>query len=437
MNLVSLNPWFGEVPTQWQKGQLKRFYSVRLGKMLQPNPSNPHDELVPYVRAANIAWSGPDISDIKMMWASPGEIRSNQLIAGDLLVSEGGDVGRSCLWNAEIVRCIFQNAINRIRPRDHNSTKFLYYVMVAVKSSGWIDIICNKATIAHFTAEKVNELEIPIPTTSSQHRITAYLDEQTTNIDRLMKMRRRQIELLKEQQSALIHQAVTRGLNHDTPLKDSGNTWLPEIPVTWSSVKLKYLGKVVSGCAFDSKDFTDSGVRVIKIANIQTMRLDWDEESFLPEAYLQKYSNFIVSDGDLVFALTRPVISTGLKAAIADINEEQVLLNQRNAVFKPNNRVKREFLYYAVFSRYFVTDFVSRIDDTGQQPNISPIELADIQIALPPLSAQVEIVEWIRSEEAKISRLIDSYARQLTLLTEYRAALIHECVTGQREVKLT
>ncbi len=434
MNTKHLNPWFGVVPIHWQNGQLKRFYSVRLGKMLQPNPANPQDELVHYVRAANITWAGPDISDIKMMWASSSEIDNNQLEAGDLLVSEGGDVGRSCLWSVEIPRCIFQNAINRIRPRNENSTKFLRYVMEAVKGSGWIDTICNKATIAHFTAEKTNELDIPIPTPFHQRRIATYLDEQTAKIDHLMALRRRQMELLKEQRAAAIQQAVTRGLNPNAPMKDSGSPLFSEIPITWLSVKLKYLGKVVSGFAFDSKDFTDSGIRVIKIANIQTMRLDWEDESFLPETYLQKYSNFIVSTGDLVFALTRPVISTGLKAAIADINKEQVLLNQRNAVLKPNNKVKCEFLYYAVFSQYFVTDFVSRIDETGQQPNISPIEISNIPIALPPLSVQEEIVESIRCEEVRINNLIASYARQLTILAEYRAALIHECVTGQRQV---
>jgi type I restriction enzyme S subunit len=153
---IKINPWFGQIPNEWKQGQLKRFYVVRLGKMLQPNPLNPNDKLVPYLRAANISWAGPDISDIKEMWASPDEIINNKLESDDLLISEGGDVGRSCLWNNEIQFCIFQNAINRVRSRQLNSTKFLYYLMQAVKNSGWIDIICNKATIAHFTAEKVN-----------------------------------------------------------------------------------------------------------------------------------------------------------------------------------------------------------------------------------------------------------------------------------------
>ncbi|WP_218081639.1 restriction endonuclease subunit S [Anthocerotibacter panamensis] len=188
MSELYCNPWFGHIPVKWQQGQIKRFYSVRLGKMLQPNSSDPYDELIPYMRAANITWKGPDISDIKKMWASPKEICENQLEPGDLLVSEGGDVGRSCLWNGEIPSCIFQNAINRIRPRKQNSIKFLRYVMEAVKESGWIDILCNKATIAHFTAEKVNALEIPLPPLPEQHRIATYLDKQTEKIDQLIEM---------------------------------------------------------------------------------------------------------------------------------------------------------------------------------------------------------------------------------------------------------
>lgn len=391
------------------------------------------DGPVPWLTPVDLGKNGSDVIYGSARTITTAGVKAAGLAIlphGSIVVSTRAPIGSVGLLACEATTN--QGCKALVPDKSELDSKFSYYF--SLDAAQELQSLGLGTTFIELSTYSLKNLRLRIPSTSHQRRIAAYLDEQTTKIDRLMEMRRRQMELLKEQRSALIQQAVTRGLNPDAPMKGSGNTWLPEIPDTWSSVKLKYLGKFVSGYAFDSKDFTDTGVRVIKIANIQTMRLDWEEESFLPESYLQKYSNFIVSDGDLVFALTRPVISTGLKAAIADIKEERVLLNQRNAVFKPNKRVKREFLYYAVFSRYFVTDFVSRIDDTGQQPNISPIELADIQIALPSLSVQVEIVEWIRSEETKTNNLIDSYIRQLTLLAEYRAALIHECVTGQREV---
>ena len=94
--------WLGEVPGHWAVASLKRGYQVVLGKMLQNDAISPEDELVPYLRAANIKWDGVDISDVKQMWVSPREINQLALSAGDLLISEGGDVGRSAIWNNEL-----------------------------------------------------------------------------------------------------------------------------------------------------------------------------------------------------------------------------------------------------------------------------------------------------------------------------------------------
>lgn len=304
--MIKINTWFSELPDQWKQGQLKRFYSVRLGKMLQPTLLNPSDKLIPYMRAANISWAGPAISDIKEMWASPEEIINNKLEIGDLLISEGGDVGRSCIWNGEIPLCIFQNAINRVRPRQLNSSKFLYYLMQAVKESGWIDILCNKATIAHFTAEKVNSLEIPIPNPTEQHRIAAYLDQQTAKIDRLMDLRRRQIALLKEQRAALIQQAVTRGLNPNVPMKDSGLPWLGEIPAHWSIMPLGRLAKLLQTGPFGSQlhahEYIEGGIPIINPSHMVEGLIQHDPKCTVDEVTARRLDRHFLQYGDILFA---------------------------------------------------------------------------------------------------------------------------------------
>src|SRR4051812_30050276 len=100
--------WLGEVPEHWEVAPLKRGFYVTLGKMLQPEPRGGDDELLPYLRAANIQWSGVDISDLKRMWFTPFERDALRLVPGDLLISEGGDVGRSTIWGGEIADCFFQ-----------------------------------------------------------------------------------------------------------------------------------------------------------------------------------------------------------------------------------------------------------------------------------------------------------------------------------------
>ena len=285
------------------------------------------------------------------------------------------------------------------------------------------------------------------PTLEDQRSIAACLDRETGRVDRLVAKKRQLIERLKEKRTALISRTVTRGLPpaaaraaglpENPPLKPSGLDWLGDIPKHWEVKQLKHLGSIVSGYAFDSSDFTSSGVRVLKIANIQTLRLDWSDESFLPEEFYGEYPAFVVRDGDVVFALTRPIISTGLKAATAAIGDERILLNQRNALFRPRPEVNRHFFYHALFSVSFKAAFETQIDFTGQQPNISPIDIGNIKIPVPPLSEQAAIVAYLDMETAKLDALVGKVEEAVERLQEYRTALITAAVTGEIDVRKT
>lgn len=137
----------------------------------------------------------------------------------------------------------------------------------------------------------------------------------------------------------------------------------------------------------------------------------------------------------MVFALTRPIISTGLKAAIANIGDERVLLNQRNAIFRPTNHINKGFIYQLLFSDSFRVDFENRIDATGQQPNISPIDIGDIQIPLPPMDEQNAIAANLQNTAIEFDTLTTEAQRAIDLLQERRTALISAAVTGQIDVR--
>ncbi len=115
------------VKNLWTVRILKRDFQIDLGKMLQPQQSGDQDSEELYLRSANVHWSGVDLSDVKTMWFSPAEKKDLLLREGDLLVNEGGDVGRCAVWPDAQVPHYFQNAINRVRARTSASTRFLYY----------------------------------------------------------------------------------------------------------------------------------------------------------------------------------------------------------------------------------------------------------------------------------------------------------------------
>ena len=211
--------------------------------------------------------------------------------------------------------------------------------------------------------------------------------------------------------------------------KDSGIEWIGDVPNHWELKKIKHLGKILSGYSFKSDDFIDKeGCRVMKISNIQTMKLDWKDESFLPHSFYEKYSNFQVKKGDLVFALTRPIISSGIKASIIDI-EDEILLNQRNAVLKPNEFLNVNWIYYLVFNPLFINHFESLIDNTGQQPNISSTDISNISIFLPPLLEQTAIANYLDHKTSQIDHLISKKEKFIKLLEEERVAVINQAVT--------
>ena len=202
--------WIGEIPEEWDVTKVSMLYNVILGKMLSNNPSDEFDSLENYLCAANLKWDGIRIDEVKRMWFSETEKSRYLLTKGDIVVTEGGDIGVSSEYLGEASPCYIQNAVHKVTAKDKSaSNKLFYYWMCAVKNSGYLDLICNKATIAHYTKEKLCTtpvLAIPI---KEQTEIAAYLDEKCSSIDETVSGKEKLIEKLEEYKKSLIYEAVT------------------------------------------------------------------------------------------------------------------------------------------------------------------------------------------------------------------------------------
>jgi type I restriction enzyme S subunit len=293
----------------------------------------------------------------------------------------------------------------------------------------------------------LKRFQLVVPPLPTQKAITVFLDTETARIDSLINDYVVLITLLQEKRQALISHAVTRGLSElvslDDPdfgewarpvkFKDSGVEWLGEIPEGWEVKKLKYTGNIINGYAFDSRDFTSCGIRVIKISNIQPMFIDWSDESYVKEEHYDLLPEYRLYKGDFVFALTRPIISAGIKVALID-SDEKLLINQRNAVFRPTT-ISTSFSYYVFNNSLMVDEYNFLIDKTGQQPNISTNEIKNITITLPTLSTQQAIAAFLDKQTAKMDTLITEAQSAIELLKEHRSALITNAVTGKINVE--
>ena len=205
--------WLGMVPQHWDTAQVKRHYSIQLGKMLQNRPETDGDFETQYLKAQHVQWFSVRTADAPKMWASRRDIEQFGVSSGDLLVCEGGEGGRSGMVQATPPGYIIQNALHRVRPLSTCLNEYLLYVMNTISSTGWFTAINNKATIAHFTCEKFGALKMPIPPVSEQVAIVEYLDRTTAEIDIAVARAERQIELLNEYRTRLIADVVTGKLD--------------------------------------------------------------------------------------------------------------------------------------------------------------------------------------------------------------------------------
>jgi len=201
--------WLGEVPEHWGSTQIKYGYDITLGKMLQKEAKSSEDKNKLYLKAMNIQPEGLYLDKIGKMWFSPNDMKSLRLQKGDVLISEGGDVGRACIWMAELPECYIQNAINRARPLKERSSRYLLYWMSMLKDSEYIDTLCNKATIAHYTAEKLESSPLLLPENDEANQIASFLDNETLKIDKLIEKADSLILFINERRTALISAAVT------------------------------------------------------------------------------------------------------------------------------------------------------------------------------------------------------------------------------------
>lgn len=185
-------------------------WDVTLGKMLDAGKAVPSGSVsLPYVRAGNIQDTGLDLSTVNQMPFSSEEANFFELRAGDLLVVEGGAVGTNVTLDEDMPGWAFQKTVNRLRPSSDTCSRWLGYVLRTYRDVGIIDIVCNKSTIAHLTAEKLRGLTVPPTSPVEQKRIATALDDAVEHIDSLVRETRRFIELARERRSALITAAVT------------------------------------------------------------------------------------------------------------------------------------------------------------------------------------------------------------------------------------
>lgn len=429
-------PWFDQVPEHWSMTRVGLAYQVSLGKMLQSSPKSNSDQELPYLRSANVQAGAISIEDLNTMWFSPAEISELTLKAGDLMITEGGDIGRCAMWNGIPENCLYQNSVHRVRAKDSSTERFLFYWMNLVKNSGYLDVISNKATIAHLTVDKLNTIPVPLPPRDEQIAIAAFLDHETGKIDELIAEQEKLIALLDEKRQAVISHAVTKGLNPNVKMKDSGIEWLGEVPAHWTKeplchIALKDGGVFIDGDWIESPEIVDEGIRYLTNGNVGQGSFKQQGSGHITEESFERLNCTAVRPGDIL--ISRLNLPAGRACLVPDIAEIMVTAVD-NVITRPSPAYDRRFLVYMLSSdkHYANTENIAR--GTTMQ-RISRSSLGKIRFATPPLEEQVVIANYVDAEVARLKGLSSLAEEGASLLKERRSALISAAVTGKIDVR--
>jgi len=280
----------------------------------------------------------------------------------------------------------------------------------------------------------MKSIKIPVPPEPEQRAIADYLDRETAQIDAFIAKNEELITLLTERRAAVTAQAVTRGIDDSGELKESGLGWLGSIPEDWEAVRVKFAVRSLPGFAFASGDFVDDtgATRLLRGINVGVGSISWAETVGIENPPADVERRYMLDEGDLVLGMDRPVISGGLRVARVGPGDAGSLLVQRVLRLR-GTRVRNDYLEYSLawggFAMYIEPDF------TGVSvPHMSEQQVGNFAIALPDLSTQERIVDYLRDQHSAIDTALDAARRSIDLMRERRAALISAAVTGKIDV---
>ncbi|MBP9788741.1 MAG: restriction endonuclease subunit S [Acinetobacter sp.] len=418
--------WLGDVPEHWQQKpiwslfkRIKRtnFPTERLLSVYRDYGVIPKDS-----RDDNHNRASEDLTPYQLVCANDLVINKMKAWQGSIAISE--------------LRGIVSPAYYIYQPKAEYHSKYIHFL---IRSAYYIQSYKNyskgiRVNQWDLESEAFTHIDLLLPSFDEQQKIVAFLDTETARIDNLISKQQKLIKLLEEQRKSIISYAVTKGLNPNAPMKDSGVEWLGEVPEHWMTPSSKHLLEIpITDGPHETPNFVDDGVPFISAEAISKGKIDFDKKRgyITPELnviYSKKYSPKIED-----IYMVKSGATTG-KVAMVEITDEFNIWSPL-AVFRCNkNKVLPKFLL-AVFNSSHFYDALVLNWSYGTQQNIGMGVLSNIEIPCPPIQEQADIIQYLDTENTKFDKLISTQSQLIEKLKEYRSSIISHAVTGKIDVR--
>jgi type I restriction enzyme S subunit len=430
--------WIGEIPSGWGVGKMGYILSNNDGGVWG---SDDEDEIGTYViRSTEITIDGKwDLSNPMKRILTEKEIEKCRLYKNDIVITKSSGspdhIGKSVIVDGivESMRCCYSNFVQRIR---FNSTfnPYLYHMILNsnIVREQFRFLTQSTTGLGNLNGSTLNEIQLPFIPLHEQHQIVEYLDNKTSTIDSLIQSKEKKITLLKEKRISLINQVITKGLNPDVEMKDSGVEWIGEIPSGWEIIMGSFTGSYSKGRGIKKDEVREIGLPCIRYGEIYTK---YEHSVLEPISFINNETSLnsvSISKGTLLL--------TGSGETTEEIGKCVVYLGNDNVwvggdiiILKPSKDFDPIFLSYLINSESVRVQ--REMFGKGEiVVHIYSKNFKEMKFPLPPLHEQHQIVEYLDKETKLIDETISSEQKKIELLKEYKQSLISEVVTGKRKV---
>ena len=430
--------WIGEIPTNWTTIKFSSFIE-RMGTGLNPRDNFVLDKESPfyYVTIRNFKNGKLYLDDncdrISQEAFNIIQERS-QLQAGDFLFASISKEPQVFLLNETPCNWNINESVFCIRPKKGiYLTNYLYYLLTDYR---FYESLLTDATGSTFLSIKQNKLKqstLVLPPNDEQQKIASHLDSKCTQIDSLIANVQQQIEKLKAYKQSLITETVTKGLNPDAPMKDSGIECIGEIPETWDIAPIMRVSNLYNGDRSSNypsgTDIIDEGIPFITSNNLNSIELDTNisTNKFISEEKYNSLRGAKLKINDIIFCLRGSVGKCGInyKYTAGTIASSLVCIRAKS--------ILSSYLNYVLHTSMIVEQAKLEAIGIGSQ-NLAAEDIGRVIILIPSKEEQQEIADYLDKKCTQIDSLITIKQQKIEKLQQYKKSLIYEYVTGKREV---
>lgn len=412
---ISKFKWFGEIPSHWAESKISYLFSIGRGRVISGQEIKEDGKYPVYSsQTKDDGCMGMidtyDFDDNLITWTTDG---AN---AGTVFI-------RSGKFNCT-------NVCGTLKPLKDVDLKFyFYYLQFATQFYKRPDT--NGAKIMNNEMAGIHTL---VPPLEEQTKIASFLDKKTAQIDAIIDKKQNLLNLLDEKKKAVINEAVTKGLNPNVPMKNSGIEWIGEIPEDWKIKKLGYLGSCQNGVS-KSGDYFGTGYPFVNYGDIYNNYSLPKTVSALAESTDEDRLNYSVEKGDVFFTRTSETIDEIGIASTCLEKIENAVFSGFTIRFRPQNKTELFEGYSKFFFRSnFVRNSLTKEMNLVTRASLSQVLLKSLPVLLPIFADQKEIASYLENYSENCNVIKEKLKQQIEKLKEYRQSVISEAVTGKIDV---